>query len=124
GGSRRGLHTPEAAAGEGGLGALRGLLRTRRGDEELGEPNQEGEDEPAAASRHHRHLGCRARRRGYFAPSMARSAVIASATCLVAWNCELNTCRTTPCRSMTKVTRPGRRPRVAGTPYCLRTVPL
>src|SRR5262249_21521668 len=117
------LHAPEAAAGEGCLGPFCGVLRAGGGGDERSEREQEGEDEPAAGCRHHRRLGCRSWRAGYFAPSMARSASIASDTCLVAWNCELNTCRTTPCRSMTKVTRPGSRPSVAGTPYCFRTVP-
>src|SRR5207237_437024 len=58
-----------------------------------------------------------------YAAGWPRSAPSASSTCRAAWNCELTTWRTMPSRSITKVTRPGRRPRVAGTPYCLRTVP-
>src|SRR5207244_7525668 len=117
------LHAPEAAPGEGRRRTADRLLRSGQRPTERHQRAQEDEAPCDTACRRHRLPWMPAPRSGYFAPSIARSAVIASATCLVAWNCELNTCRTTPCRSTTKVTRPGRRPSVADPPYCLHTVP-
>lgn len=44
--------------------------------------------------------------------------------CAAVENCELYTLRTIPCLSMTYVTRPGSKPRVAGTPKSFCSSPL
>src|SRR5580693_6993735 len=67
-------------------------------------------------------VGQRLAQQRYFNFSNAR-AFKASSTCCAGFDCDENVSRTTPARSITKVTRPGITPKVFFTPYNFRTLP-